>query len=138
MNGKVKILISMAVFGTIGIFVRFIPLSSAMIAFCRGVLGCVFLLCFMAATGKKLNLQEVKRYTVVDEPETVWERIGRGFMESLQNLGNFCVELFVLLIVALPYLALIAVVVVTIILLIKRGIRKKLKKAQQKQEENPQ
>ena len=60
MNGKVKILLSMAVFGTIGIFVRFIPLSSSMIAFCRGVLGCVFLLCFMAATGKKLNLQEIK------------------------------------------------------------------------------
>ena len=60
MNGKVKILISMAVFGTIGIFVRFIPLPSAVIAFCRGVLGCIFLLVFMAATGKKPNLQEIK------------------------------------------------------------------------------
>ena len=60
MNGKVKILISMAVFGTIGIFVRFIPLPSAVIAFCRGVLGCIFLLVFMAATGKRPNLQEIK------------------------------------------------------------------------------
>ena len=60
MNGKVKILISMAIFGTIGIFVRYIPLSSAMIAFCRGVLGCIFLLGFMAATGKKPNLQQIK------------------------------------------------------------------------------
>ena len=85
-----------------------------------------------------LNLQEVKRYTVVDEPETVWERIGSGFMESLQDLGDFGVELFVFIIVALPYLVLIAAVVVTVILLIKRGRRKKLKKAQQKQEENPQ
>jgi len=83
-----------------------------------------------------LNLQEVKRYTVVDDPETVWERIGSGFMESLQDLGDFGVELFVFLIVALPYLVLIAAVAVGVILLIKHRNGKK-KKAQQ-QEENPQ
>ena len=47
MNGKLKILTSMAIFGTVGIFVRFIPMASAAIAFCRGVLGCVFLLLLM-------------------------------------------------------------------------------------------
>lgn len=61
MNGKLKILISMAVFGTIGIFVRFIPLPSAVIAFCRGVLGCLFLLIFMALTKKKLSFPEIKQ-----------------------------------------------------------------------------
>lgn len=60
MNGKLKILISMAIFGTVGIFVRFIPLSSALIAFCRGVLGCAYLLILMAVTGKKPNLQDIK------------------------------------------------------------------------------
>ena len=61
MNGKLKILISMAVFGTVGIFVRFIPMASAAIAFCRGVLGCAFLLILMAATGKKPNIGDMKR-----------------------------------------------------------------------------
>lgn len=61
MNGKLKILISMAIFGTVGIFVRFIPLPSALIAFCRGVLGCLFLLVFMALTKKKLCLQDMKQ-----------------------------------------------------------------------------
>ena len=61
MNGKLKILISMAVFGTIGIFVRFIPLPSAVIAFCRGVLGCLFLLLFMALTKKKLCLPDIRQ-----------------------------------------------------------------------------
>jgi len=61
MNGKLKILTSMAIFGTVGIFVRFIPMASAAIAFCRGVLGCVFLLVLMAATGKKPNLADIKR-----------------------------------------------------------------------------
>lgn len=61
MNGKLKILVSMAVFGTIGIFVRFIPLPSAVIAFCRGVLGCLFLLVFMVATGKKLSMPDIRQ-----------------------------------------------------------------------------
>ena len=61
MNGKLKILTSMAVFGTVGIFVRFIPMASAGIAFCRGVLGCVFLLLLMLLTGKKPNLGDIKR-----------------------------------------------------------------------------
>ena len=60
MNGKLKILASMAVFGTIGIFVRYIPLPSAVIAFCRGVTGCVFLLIYMALTGKKMCLPQIK------------------------------------------------------------------------------
>ena len=38
---------SMLVFGTIGIFRRFIPLSSAMLAFSRGLLGGLFLLVFV-------------------------------------------------------------------------------------------
>ena len=61
MSGKGKILTSMAIFGTVGIFVRFIPMASAAIAFCRGVLGCVFLLILMAVTGKKLNLADIRR-----------------------------------------------------------------------------
>ena len=61
MNGKVKILISMAVFGTVGIFVRFIPMASAAIAFCRGVLGCVFLLILMAVTGQKPDLPNIRK-----------------------------------------------------------------------------
>jgi len=61
MNGKGKILTSMAIFGTVGIFVRFIPMASAAIAFCRGVLGCVFLLLLMAATGKRLSIPDIKK-----------------------------------------------------------------------------
>ena len=61
MNGKLKILISMAVFGTVGIFVRFIPMASAAIAFCRGVLGCTFLLILMMVTGKRPVLEDIKR-----------------------------------------------------------------------------
>ena len=77
-----------------------------------------------------LNLCEVREYTVVEEPETVWQRIGSGFMESLKNLGTFFTELFVFVIVALPYLAVIALVAVGIVLLIKFRKRKPKKPIQ--------
>ena len=81
-----------------------------------------------------LTVREVKEYTVVEEPETVWERIGTGFMESLQSLGDFFVELFVFVIVALPYLVLIGALVTAAILLLRWGKKKKAGKTEEKQE----
>ena len=46
---------SMLIFGTIGIFRRYIPLSSAMLAFFRGLLGSAFLLILVFAKGGKLQ-----------------------------------------------------------------------------------
>ena len=51
----------MSIFGTVGIFVRAIPLSSAGIACFRGVVGSLFLLIFMVATGKKPAGRAMKR-----------------------------------------------------------------------------
>ena len=76
-----------------------------------------------------LNISEVREYTVVEEPVTVWQRIGRGFMESLENIGDFFVSLFVFLIVALPYLVLIGIALFGVILLLRRR-KKKNKKAE--------
>ncbi len=73
-----------------------------------------------------LSINEVKEYTVTEEPETVWQRIGTGFMESLENLGTFFTELFVFIVVALPYLIPLAIVITAVILLtIKRRKKKK-------------
>lgn len=52
---------SMLIFGTIGIVRRYIPLSSAMLALCRGVLGSVFLLLFVLVRGGKLRLPERRK-----------------------------------------------------------------------------
>ena len=81
-----------------------------------------------------LTISEVKEYTVVEEPETVWERIGAGLKESFASLGDFFVELFVFLMVSLPHLVLIGAVVVVIVVIIRR--RKKKKAQQKKAEEN--
>ena len=71
-----------------------------------------------------LTISEVKEYTQVDEPETVWERIGNGFMESLENLGNFFVELFILIVVTLPYMIPLALPAILILWLIRRKKKK--------------
>ena len=51
---------SMLIFGTLGIFRRYIPLSSAMLAVFRGFLGSAFLLVFVFAKGGRLQRLERK------------------------------------------------------------------------------
>jgi RarD protein len=46
---------SMVIFGSIGVFRRYIPLPSAFLAFARGILGGLFILAFMKLTGKEVR-----------------------------------------------------------------------------------
>jgi hypothetical protein len=80
-----------------------------------------------------LTVREVTEYTVVDEPETVWERIKAGFVQSLQDLGDFFVELFVFVVVGLPYFVILGVVLTAVILLWR--LARKKKKAKKETEE---
>ena len=76
-----------------------------------------------------LSIREVKEYTDITEPETVWQRIGKGFKESLKNLADFFTELFVAIIVGIPYIVLVAAVLAALIILLKiRGKKRKNKK----------
>lgn len=91
-----------------------------------------------------LNISEVTEYTDVTEPETVWQRIGAGFKKSLKGVGNFLKEVFVILIVAIPYLALIGAFALIIVLIIRTSIRRKRRKQAKEREarrtppQNPQ
>lgn len=51
----------MLIFGTIGIFVKFIPLPSSIIAMVRGFIGGGFLLSFTLIKGEKLNFSKLKK-----------------------------------------------------------------------------
>lgn len=62
---KIKLLSAMGIFGTIGIFVKHIPLSSAALACCRGVLGVLFLAAVMLLTKKKPDLAAIKKNLLV-------------------------------------------------------------------------
>lgn len=78
-----------------------------------------------------LKIEEVKEYTQVTEPETVWQRIGTGFVKSVKGVGNFLEDLFVFLIVALPYFALLALFGFVGLSILRFSRRKKAKKTAQ-------
>lgn len=81
----------------------------------------------------RLNIQEVREYTPVEE-ETFWQRIGSGFSESLENLGQGILDFIVFFISAVPYLVLIGAILTVFLLTFKAG----RKRRQQKNTENPQ
>ncbi len=57
-----QLVASMAIFGTIGLFVRYLPLPSSLIALCRGIIGTAFLL--LVTAGKKTHTDRaaLKKY----------------------------------------------------------------------------
>ncbi len=58
---KLEMTASMVIFGTIGIFVHYIPLPSSMLALVRGIVGVVFLLLVVVSTKKRISLSAIKR-----------------------------------------------------------------------------
>lgn len=57
---KLQLIASMSVFGTIGLFVKYIPLSSSVIAFTRGLIGSLFLIIFMLLKKQKIHFSTIK------------------------------------------------------------------------------
>ena len=57
----IKLSLAMLIFGSIGVFRRYIPLSSAWMACVRGVIGTVFLLCVVAFSKKRMDKKAIKK-----------------------------------------------------------------------------
>lgn len=64
-TSKAKLAFSMAVFGTIGLFVRSIPFSSSFIAMARGFLGVIFLLLLNLVRRKRIDFVAVRKNIIV-------------------------------------------------------------------------
>jgi RarD protein len=60
MKSKIQFLLSMIIFGTIGVFVRYIDLASSEIALLRGLIGSLFLMTVMFMMKKKISWGLVK------------------------------------------------------------------------------
>ncbi len=58
---KLRYVTSMLIFGTIGIFVKYIPYPSSVIALIRGLIGVLFLLTAMFVIRHKLSRKAIKR-----------------------------------------------------------------------------
>lgn len=80
-----------------------------------------------------LSVSEVKELTPVEE-KTTGQRIAEGFVESLKDVGNGAVEVFVWVVVNLPHLVVWAAVIALIVFLFRKCRRKK--KAQKEAAKN--
>lgn len=81
-----------------------------------------------------LEVSEVIEYTE-PEPESGWQRMGRGFVKSMKGVGNGLKEFFIWLVAAIPYLLLIGVIGAGIFLIIFCSIRRGRKKRATKKTE---
>ena len=60
MKAKLEFLSAMLIFGTIGLFRRMIPFPSSLIAATRGLIGTLFLLCFLTLTRQNLSFSTIR------------------------------------------------------------------------------
>lgn len=64
-NARVSLILSMVIFGTIGIFRKYIPLSSGVVAFVRGVLGVAFLLVFIKSKKIEMDIAAIRKQLLI-------------------------------------------------------------------------
>ncbi|MBE6038651.1 MAG: DMT family transporter [Anaerofustis stercorihominis] len=60
-KSKLQLILSMVIFGSIGIFVKYINLPSEIIAMIRGLIGSVILIIIGTLTGRKIDFPAIKK-----------------------------------------------------------------------------
>ena len=64
-NAKASLILAMVIFGTIGIFRKYIPLPSGIVACARGILGVAFLLIFIKIKKIKMDREAIKKHLAI-------------------------------------------------------------------------
>ena len=64
-SAKASLILAMVIFGTIGIFRKYIPLSSGLVACARGILGVVFLLVFTKIKKIKMDKEAIRKHLLI-------------------------------------------------------------------------
>ena len=60
-KARLMLVVSMAVFGTLSIFVRNIPITSGELALCRAVLAAILIAVYLTVTGQKIDFRAIKK-----------------------------------------------------------------------------
>lgn len=58
---RLKYILAVVLYGTIGMFVRFVSLPSEEVALCRGLFGSLFILLYMKLTGRRMDMAAVRK-----------------------------------------------------------------------------
>ena len=72
-----------------------------------------------------LDISEVKVYTVAEDEQGYWEKLGDGFMNSLRGVGKLIKGIFSAFVLTLPYQILIGILLAIVLSLIFIRRRKK-------------
>lgn len=75
-----------------------------------------------------LSISEVQKLTPTEE-KGFWEKIGDGFMDSLNDVWEGLKSFFSFVVIALPYLLVIAVIVIVVLVIIFQSVKRSRKKA---------
>ncbi len=57
---RLKYIIAVVLYGTIGLFLRHVSLPSELVAMCRGSIGALFIYLYLKMSGKKLDMKAIK------------------------------------------------------------------------------
>lgn len=82
-----------------------------------------------------LHITEVQTYTIVEEPETLLDRMSQGISESWQAMVKGVENFLVLLVVILPHLLPLSIIAAAVLIPIWLYKKKKAKKNQPSQEQ---
>lgn len=119
-KAELKLVSSMLIFGTIGIFVRYLPFSSALIALVRGMIGTLFLWFVLCFSGKKPDWQAIRRNLLLlilsgGAIGVNWILLFEAYRYTTVSTATLCY-----------YMAPVIVIVLSPVLLKERITRKKL------------
>lgn len=79
-----------------------------------------------------LSISEVRELTPVAAEKGFWEKIGDGFVRSAKAVWEFLKDAFSLLIIAIPYLLIVALAVVLILIFCRIGKKRRIRKRERK------
>lgn len=119
-KAELKLVSSMLIFGTIGIFVRYLPFSSALIALVRGMIGTLFLWFVLWFSGKKPDWQAIRQNLLLlifsgGAIGVNWILLFESYRYTTVSTATLCY-----------YMAPVIVIVLSPVLLKERITRKKL------------
>lgn len=119
-KNKLQIIIAMLIWGTVGIFIKKIPLNAIEIAFYRSIVGAVFIIILSLIKKEKWNIEDLKTDLKVLIASGI--ALGTGWVLLFQGYKNTTISIATLS----YYIAPIFIVVLSIIVLKEKITTKKI------------
>ena len=117
---RVKYIIAVVLYGTIGLFLRQVALPSEAVAMCRGIIGSLFILCFLLARGQRPDRAAIRRNLGLLLASGVllglnWIFLFAAYIRTTVAIASLC-----------NYMAPILVIIAAPLLLREKLVRRKL------------